>query len=143
MIKLNSKGTAPDYTEHGSVTTDCVTVGQFMTEAAAIYGSGITIKVDRFRYEFFDNPKIRVTDDTPIDEISYASAPCSMVFVVKTKPKPKTVKKSGWVCIYRATDDKTKRVVGTIYDTKAEANMLPKSASRIAVAKIEWEEVEL
>lgn len=23
MIKLNSSGTAPDYTEHGSVSTDC------------------------------------------------------------------------------------------------------------------------
>lgn len=135
MIKIDK--------ENWKVETDCKTVGEFMTEAAAIYGGGFTINVDGFRYEFFDNPKIRVTDDTPIDDVLYSCAPGSVTFIVKTKPKPKTVKKSGWVNIYRAADDKTKRIVGSIYDTKAEANKLPKSAARVAVAKIEWEEVEL
>lgn len=142
MIKLHSKGTAPDYTEHGSVTTDCRTVGEFMTEAAAIYGGNLTIKVDGCRYDLFDNPKLRVADDTQLEYVTYASAPGSMVFCIKTKPEPNTVKKSGWVNIYRAADDRAKRIVGTIYDTKSEANMLPKSASRIAVARIEWEEVQ-
>lgn len=141
MIKLHSQGIAPDYTEHGSVSTDCVTVGQFMTEATATYGGILTIEVDGDRYEFSDKPKIKVTDNTPVGEITYACAPGSITFIVKTKPKPKTVRKSGWVNIYRAIDDRSKRIVGTIYDTKAEANKLPKSAERIAVAKIEWEEV--
>lgn len=142
MIKLHSKGTDPDYTENGSVTTDCRTVGEFMTQAAAIYGGNLTIKVDGCRYDLFDNPKLRVADSTPIDEVTYAGAPGSMVFAVKTRPEPRTVKKSGLVNIYRAADDRSKRIVGTIYNTKSEANMLPKSAARIAVAKIEWEEVE-
>lgn len=141
MIKLNAQGTAPDYTEHGSVSTDCKTVGKFMTQVAAIFVGNLTVIVDGCRYEFSDNPKIRITDDTPIDEISYASVPGRISFKVKTKPKPKTVKKSGWVCIYRATDDVTKWIDGTIYDTKEEADKLPISESRIAVAKIEWEEV--
>ena len=142
MIKLNSKGTAPGYTEHGSVTTDCVTVGQFMTEAAAIYGGGLTIKVDGFRHEFFDNPKIRVTDDTPIDEISYASAPGSVTFIVKTKPKPKTVKKSGWANIFRLCG---KMFVNGLYDSKEEAEKAVRITGDFYVdtVRVEWEEVEL
>lgn len=46
MIKLHSAGLAPDCTEHGSVSTGCRTVGDFMTEAAAVYGGKLTIKVD-------------------------------------------------------------------------------------------------
>lgn len=141
MIKLNSQGTAPDYTEHGSVTTNCVTVGQFMTEAAAIYGGGLTIKVDGFRFEFFDNPKIRVNDDTPIDEIQYASAPGSFTFIVKTKQKPKTVKKSGWVNLFRLCG---KMFVNGLYDSKEEAENVAGISDEfhVATVRVEWEEVE-
>lgn len=140
MIKIDK--------ENFKIETDCRTVGEFMTEAAAIFEGNVTVIVDGCCYEFHDNPKIRVIDDTPInfvhlDGIGSGGIGPDMVYIkVLTKPKPKTVKKSGWVNIYRATDDRSKRIVGTIYDTKAEANMLPISASRIAVAKIEWEEVE-
>lgn len=139
MIKLDK--------ENFKIETDCRTVGEFMTEAAAIFGGNITIIVDGCRYEFHDNPKIMVTDDTPInfvllDGIGSGGPGHDTVYIkVLTAPKPKTVRKSGWVSIYRAADDSSKRIVGTIRDTKAEANELPKSASRIAVAKIEWEEV--
>ena len=127
------------------ITTDCKTVGDFMTEAAAIFGGNVTIIVDGCRYEFHDSPKIRVTDDTPLGSITVEPADSLLsgaaVLRVTTAPKPKTVRKSGWVSIYRAADDSSKRIVGTIHDTKEEANKLPKSDARIAVAKIEWEEV--
>ncbi|MBO7541931.1 MAG: hypothetical protein J6T33_09760 [Bacteroidales bacterium] len=157
MIKLNSKGTAPDYTEYGSVSTDCVTVGQFMTEAAATYGGGLTIKVDGDRYEFSDNPKIRVTDHTPIEEIAYTSVPRRVTFIVTTRPKPKTVKKSGWVNIYRASFDnyKTKtntdnrRLAPQVYNSKEAAEQAVRLLSDpverqmfIATVRVDWEEVE-
>lgn len=139
MIKLNSQGTAPDYTEYGSVTTDCRTVGEFMTQAAAIYGVGLTIKVGGFRYEFFDNPKIRVTDDTPIDEISYASAPGSVTFIVNTKPKPKTVKKSGWIQLYK---DSRRYFAGYVRENKEDfSKEIGYNCEKVAAVKIEWEEV--
>lgn len=143
MIKLNSKGTAPDYTEHGSVTTDCRTVGEFMTEAAEIYGSNLTIKVDGDRYEFSEKPKIRVTDNTAIDEVTYASAPGSMVFIVKTKPKPKTVKRYGWVNLYQVKGVRP-IPVGFVYMTneecKADASRIVNESEFSVVAKVEWEE---
>lgn len=127
------------------IETDCKTVGEFMTQAAAIFGGNVTVIVDGCRYEFHDSPKIMVTDDTPLGSVALERADSLLsgvtVLRVTTAPKPKTVRKSGWVNIYRATDDRSKRIVGTIYDTKEEANKLPKSAARIAVAKIEWEEV--
>lgn len=145
MIKLHSKGTAPDYTEHGSVSTDCKTVGQFMTEAAAIFGGNLTVKVDGCSYEFFDNPKLRVADDTPIDEVTYASTPGSMAFNVKTKAEPKTVKKSGWVNIFQYSNIKP-FPAGFVYDDKKSCETdeayLNCYALFVAVARIEWEEVE-
>lgn len=144
MIKLNSQGTDPDYTEHGSVSTDCVTVGQFMTEAAATYGGGLTIEVDSDRYEFSDKPKIRVTDETPVGEITYACAPGSITFIVKTKPKPKTVKRSGWVNLYQVRGVKP-IPVGFVYTTKeecdADASRIVHKGEFLAAAKVEWEEV--
>lgn len=137
MIKLDTK--------NWKIETDCKTVGDFITEAAELSGGNVTIIVDGCRYEFHDNPTIKVTDGTPLGSVTVEPADSLLsgitVLRVTTAPKPKTVKKSGWVNIYRATDDRSKRIVGTIYDTKAEANELPKSASRIAVARIEWEEV--
>lgn len=137
MIKIDK--------ENLKVETDCKTVGEFMTEAAAIFGGNVTVIVDGCRYEFSGSPKISVTDDTTLGSVAVERADSLLsgvtVLRVTTAPKPKTVRKSGWVNIYRATDDRSKRIVGTIYDTKEEANQLPKSATRIAVAKIEWEEV--
>lgn len=140
MIKIDK--------QNFKIETDCKTVGEFMTEAAA-FGCGIlSIKVDGCLYEFYDNPKIMVTDDTPIGSVfvdrigAGGVGPDVVRITVLTKPKPKTVRHSGWVNIYRAADDKSRRIAGTIYDTKAEANELPNSAARIAVARIEWEEVE-
>lgn len=145
MIKLHSKGTAPDYTEHGSVSTDCKTVGEFMTEAAAIYGGNLTIKVDGCRYDLFDNPKLRVADSTPIDEVTYASAPDSMVFNVKTKPEPKTVNKSGWVNLYRGGILQGINCGYRVFASKQEARDtfdMTADCEKFAVAKIEWEEVQ-
>ena len=137
MIKLDK--------ENFKIETNCKTVGEFMTEAAAIFGGNVTVIVDGCRYEFHDNPKIMVTDDTPLGSVAMERADSLLsgvtVLRVTTAPKPKTVRKSGWVNIYRATDARSKRIVGTIYDTKGEANKVPKLAARIAVAKIEWEEV--
>lgn len=140
MIKLNSKGTASDYTEYGSVTTDCKTVGKFMTEAAAIYGGNLTIKVDGCRYILFDNPKIRVTDDTPIDDVTYACKPDSYTFIVKTKPKPKTVRKSGFVAVY---NDRGRWMTNRfVFDSKEAATRNWNGIQEPIVAKIEWEEMQ-
>ena len=138
MIKIDK--------QNFKIETDCKTVGEFMTQAAAIFGGNVTIIADECRYEFHDNPKITVTDDTPLGSVSVERADSLLsgvtVLSVTTAPKPNTVRKSGWVNIYRAADDKSRRIAGTIYDTKVEANKLPNSAARRAVAKIEWEEVE-
>ena len=146
MIKLHSQGTAPDYTEHGSVSTDCVTVGEFMTEATASYGGGLVIEVDGCRYEFNDHPKISVTDNTQIDEILYSCAPGSIIFIVKTKPKPKTVKRSGWVNLYK-TELGNYCIIGKMYGKENECYTDPTrkevivNADFVTTAKIEWEEV--
>lgn len=138
MIKLDTK--------NWKIETDCKTVGEFMTEAAA-FGLSVKVSIDDCDNYFFEGgQKVKVVDDTPIDKVLFDRTDYTLnaraSFRVFTKPKPKTVRKSGWVNIYRAPYDKSKRIVGTIYNTKSEANMLPKSAARIAVAKIEWEEVE-
>ena len=145
MIKLNSKGTAPDYTEHGSVTTDCRTVGEFMTEAAAIYGGNLTIKVDGCRYDLFENPKLRVDDSTQLDHVTYASAPGSMVFNIKTKPKPKAVLKSGFVNLYRGGILQGINCGYRVFASEHEARDIfdmTADCEKFAVAKIEWEEVQ-
>lgn len=142
MIKLNSKGTAPDYAEHGSVSTDCKTVGKFMTEAAAIFGGNVTVIVDGCRYEFYDNPKIRVADDTPVGEITYTSVPGGITFIVKTKPKHKTVKRSGWINIYDY--DGARTTSRRIFETESGAKFALSNAGyqKVATVRVEWEEVK-
>lgn len=145
MIKLHSIGTAPDYTEHGSVSTDCKTVGEFMNQAASKFGGNLTIKVDGCRYDLFDSPKLRVADGTLIGEVTYTSIPGGMTFIIKTKPRPKTVKKSGFVNLYRGgilfgincgyRVFSSEQEARDIFDMTAECD-------KFAVAKIEWEEVE-
>ena len=140
MIKLHSQGTASDYTEHGSVSTDCVTVGEFMTEAASIYGGILTIEVDGCRYEFNGHPKIMVTDETPVGDITYACAPGNITFIVKTKPKSKTVNQSGWINIFRISG---KRIINGLYDSKEEAGKAVGISDEfhVATVRVEWEEV--
>lgn len=142
MIKLHSSGIASDYTEHGSVTTDCKTVGQFMTEAAAIFSGNLTIKVDGCRYDLSDNTKIRVADDTPIDEITYACVPGSTTFIVSTRPIPKTVRKSGWVAVIDSENRRQREVFGDIYDTLEAAKYHNNGCGYkvVGFARIEWEE---
>ena len=150
MIKLDK--------ENFKIETDCKTVGEFMTEAAAIFVGNVAVIVDGSRYEFHDNPKIRVTDDTPLECVAVERADSLLsgvtVMRVTTKPKPKTVRKSGWVNIYRASFDNYKttpenmRPAPQVYNSKEAAEqafrMLSDPAERkmfIATVKVEWEEV--
>lgn len=147
--------------ENFKIETDCKTVGEFMTEAAAFGCDRLVIKVDGCRYEFFDNPKIRVTDDTPIglvfiDHIGSGGITPDVVYItILSKPKPKTVRKSGWVNVYRAgfesykTTPDNRRPAPQIFNSKEAAEqavrLLFDPIERqmfIANAKIEWEEVQ-
>lgn len=150
MIKLDK--------ENFKIETDCKTVGEFMTEAAAIFDSCVII-VDGCRYEFYDSPKTRVTDDTPLGSVAVERADSLLsgvtVLRVTTKPKPKTVRKSGWVNIYRANSDNYKttpdnrRPSPQVYNSKEAAEQAVRLLSDpverqmfIATVKVEWEEVE-
>ena len=141
------------------ITTDCRTVGEFMTEAAAILGGNVTVIVDGCRYEFHDNPEIRVTDDTPLGSITVEPADSLLsgaaVLRVTTAPKPKTVRKNGWVNIYRANSDNYKttpdnrRPSPQVYNSKEAAEQAVRLLSNpverqmfIATVKVEWEEVQ-
>lgn len=140
MIKIDK--------ENFKIKTDCKTVGEFMTEAAAIFGNNI-ITVDGCRYEFRDNPKIRVTDDTPLGSVAVEPADSLLsgvtVLNVTTAPKPKTVRNSGWVNLYKVKGVKP-IPVGFVYKTKeecnADASRLVSENDFLAVAKVEWEEVQ-
>ena len=142
MIKLDK--------ENFKIETDCKTVGEFMTEAAAIFGGNITIIVDGCRYEFYDNPKIRVTDDTPLECVAVERADSMLsgvtVLRVTTKPKPKTVKKSMWGNLYK-TGLGNYCIIGKMYGKENECYTDPTrkevivNADFVTTAKIEWEEV--
>lgn len=149
MIKLDTKNC--------KVETDCKTVGDFMTEAAELSGGNITIIVDGCRYEFHENPTIKVTDNTPLGSVAVERADSLMsgvtVLSVTTAPKPKTVRKCGWVNIYRACFDNYKTTPGNtrpapqVYNSKEAAEQAVRLLSDpieqrlfIATAKIEWEE---
>lgn len=151
MIKLDK--------ENFKIETDCKTVGEFMTEAAAIFGGNVTVIVDGCRYEFHDSPKIKVTDNTPLGSVTVEPADSLLSGVtvprVTTKPKPKTVRKSGWVNIYRANSDNYKttpdnrRPSPQVYNSKESAEQAVRLLSDpverqmfIATVKVEWEEVE-
>lgn len=114
------------------ITTDCKTVGEFMTEAAAIFDYCVII-VDGCRYEFSETPKVRVTDSTPIGSIAMAD---NGDIVITAKPLPKSVKKAGWVNIY---NQKTHYRAGRIFDTQEQAKEFELSGS-VATARVEWEE---
>lgn len=133
------------------ITTDCKTVGEFMTEAAAIFGGYVTVIVDGCRYELSGGPKIRVTDDTPLGSVAVERADSLLsgvtVLRITTAPKPKIVKKSGWVNLYR-TELGNYCIIGKVYGMEKECYTDPArkeviiNAEFVTTAKIEWEEVE-
>ena len=135
MIKLDTK--------NWKVETDCKTVGEFMTEAVELSGGNITIIVDGCRYEFHDNPKIMVTDDTPLECVTVERSDSLLsgvtVLRVTTKPKPKTVKKSGWIQLYK---DSRGYFAGCVRESKEDfVKEIGYNCEKVATAKIEWEEV--
>ena len=96
---------------------------------------------------FHDNPNIRVTDGTPLGGVAVERADSLLsgvtVLRVTARPKPKTVRKSGWVNIYRDRDDEHQRILGPrIFPSEYAANAPLSLVNRVAVARIEWEEVE-
>lgn len=149
MIKLDK--------ENFKIETDCKTVGEFMTEAAAMFDSCVII-VDGCRYEFHDGPKVRVTDGTPLGSVAVERAdsllPGVTVLRVITATKPKIVRKSGMVNIYRANSDNYKttpdnrRPAPQVYNSKEAAEQAVRLLSDpverqmfIATARVEWKEV--
>lgn len=139
MIKLDR--------ENWKIETDCRTVGEFMTEAAALSGGHVDIIVDGCRYEFHDTPKVRVTDDTPIASVVWdyhggggMLGGSSDQFTILTKPKPKTVRHKGLVNVYA---NGLQRITGKfIYPTMDAAEIAEHSEGyqKVAIAHIEWEE---
>ena len=141
MIKLDK--------ENYKIETDCKTVGEFMTEAAAIFGGNVTVIVDGCRYEFHDNPKIRVTDETPLGSVAVERADSLLsgvtVLRVTTAPKPKTLKKSGFVNLYRGGILQGINCGYRVFASEQEAQDvfdMTADCEKFAVARIEWEEVE-
>lgn len=150
MIKIDK--------ENFKIETDCKTVGEFMTEAAAF---GLSVKVtinDNDNYFFEGGQKVKVVDDTPIDKVLFDLTDYTLnaraSFRVFTKQKPKTVRNSGWVNIYRAgfnnykTTPDNRRPAPQVYNSKEAAEQAvrllsdPEEQQRfIATARIEWEEV--
>lgn len=141
MIKIDK--------QNFKIETNCKTVGEFMTSAAAFGCDRLKIKVDGCLYEFFDNPKIRVSDDTPIGLVfidgigSGGTTPDVVHITVITKPKPKIVRKSGWVNIWRSETDGLTYCGENIYEDKSLAERVGKDCgNNIATVRVEWEEVE-
>lgn len=131
MIKINNKT--------NKITTDCKTVGEFMTEAAAVFYSSVII-VDGCRYEFIETPKVRVTDETQIESVTMDR---NGDIVITTKPRPKTVTRHGWVNLYHKgwIDGiipgcrlfKTQEEAADLFDISLECE-------KLATARVEWEE---
>lgn len=139
MIKIDK--------ENFKIETDCKTVGEFMTQAAAFGFDSLEIIVDGCRYCFFDSPKIKVTDDTPINFVhldgigSGGLCPDTVYIKVGTKPKPKTGKKLGWINIYDC--DGVRTTGRCIFETESGAKSALSNAGcpKVATIRVEWEEV--
>ncbi|MBR3551496.1 MAG: hypothetical protein IKO09_05840 [Bacteroidales bacterium] len=145
MIKCESGNMSGDGTSCGYITTDCLTVGQFVTEAVAKFSKGeITFQVDdaTFTVRGKGNEAFRYESRLKIYSVEYVSGwSDDITFIVKTKPK--TVRREGWVNIYRDSKDGNHRTVGTcIYPSEYAANAPLSLVNRVAVARIEWEEPE-
>ena len=139
MIKLDTK--------EWKVETDCKTVGEFMTEAASFWPSVKVTINDGDEYFFEGGQKVKVVDNTPIEKVLFDRADYTLnaraSFIVITKPKPKTVRKSGWVNIFKHKETKP-FPAGFIYDDKKQCESdeayLHCNGLFLAFAKIEWEE---
>lgn len=131
MIKID--------TETNEIKTDCKTVGEFMTQAAAIFYC-CAIIVDGCRYEFHDSPKVRVTDDTLIDSVTMGSD-CDIV--ITTKPFPKIVTRHGWVNLYHKGLIDGIAPGHRLFKTEEEAADsfdISMDCEKLATARVEWEE---
>lgn len=139
MIKFDSGNIAEDYTHYGQMITDCRYVGQFVTEAVQMFDN-VTFRVndtvfnvkghgDGFKYESF----------AQIESVEYSTRmQGEMFFHIKTKPK--TVKREGWVNIYK-TYNGGYCVDGMVYDSRQECAEANANNLRVATAHVEWEEV--
>lgn len=133
MIKINK--------ENWKVETDCKTVGEFMTEAAAMFYNCVII-VDGCRYEFKESPKVRVTDNTPIGSVTMDGN--GDIFIT-TKPCPKTVTRHGWVNLYHKGWIDGIIPGSRLFKTEEEAAGrfdISTDCEKLATARVEWEEVE-
>lgn len=141
MIKLDSGNIASDYTHYGYVTTDCKSVGEFMTQAVEIY-KNVKITIDEnLTYEFSDGAKCRIEDDTEIESARYVddtNPTTPLRIYVKTKPKPKYKVCSGWVNVYKNDGN---FFIKRIYETKEDAlKNKSKAFAYIDTTRIEWKE---
>ena len=135
MIKIDE--------QNFKIETDCKTVGEFMTEAAAL---GLSVKVsidDCDNYFFEGGQKVKVVDDTPIDKVMFDRTDYTLharaSFRVFTKPKPKTVMKSGWIQLYK---DSRGYFAGYVRESKEDfVKEIGYNCEKVAAVKIEWEEV--
>lgn len=139
MIELDIRGISSDCTEYGTVTTDCVTVGSFITEVCGKYpDSELTFRTEEGRETTFKGESnVEVKDCAFLDSVTWAGCYGRYTFIIKTKQKPKTAKKSGWVNIY---SDGSDRYCGYIWDTDVDAEFENRGPNYIATVKIEWEE---
>lgn len=144
MIKLDSGNIAGDYTHYGSVSTDCKTVGEFMTQAVEKFKNVKIIIDDNCTYYFKGGEKVMVTDDTEIESARYVddtNPKTPLRIYVKTKPKPKYKVCSGWVNVWRGTDGVV-YAGETIFQIKQDAEQYSNGlGNQIDVARIEWKEV--
>lgn len=145
MIKLHSSGIASDYTEHGSVTTDNINVGQFVNEAISVFGIDTEIAIGGCVYTFKDRPNVKFIDTTVIDSVTYTSCPPNrMTFKINTKAEPKRVRKSGFVNLYRGGILQGINCGYKVFSSEQEARDIfdmTADCEKFAVGKIEWEEV--
>lgn len=128
------------------VETDCKTVGEFMTEAATFEFS-VKVSIDDNNNYFFEGgQKVKVVDDTPIDKVLFDRTDYTLnaraSFRVFTKPKPKTVKKSGWVNIYKCDVGRTTGRI--IFETETAAKLARslEGLKKVDTVCVEWEEVQ-
>lgn len=131
MIKINE--------QTNKIITDCKTVGEFMTRAAAIFYDCVII-VDGCRYEFSETPKVRVTDETQIESVTM-DGNCDIV--ITTKPRPKTVTRHGWVNLYHKGWIDGIIPVCRLFKTQEEAADcfdISIDCEKLATARVEWEE---
>lgn len=145
MIKLDSGTLRGDYTSFGTVTTDCATVGRFITEAAAQFKNvdfnidgRSALKIEGGGGEFVSS------DYRLIEEIRYVETPSPTgytEFYIKTKPAPKFETHEGWVKVWRGHDG----IVycgDLIFRSKQEvvSYIRANNIKVIDIVKIEWKE---